>query len=63
MLLLQSAAAAQVHTCDNAGGDSDQQHVDHMMDHSQTDHGMIHEVPVDRDYCFMLHNWALHPGT
>tara|TARA_R110002049_G_scaffold2743_5_gene21189 strand:- start:80567 stop:81877 length:1311 start_codon:yes stop_codon:yes gene_type:complete len=20
-------------------------------------------VPVDRDYCFMLHNWALHPGT
>ncbi len=21
------------------------------------------EVPIDRDYCFMLHNWALHPGT
>ena len=21
------------------------------------------EVPVQRDYCFMLHNWALHPGT
>ena len=20
-------------------------------------------VPVDRDYCFILHNWALHPGT
>lgn len=20
-------------------------------------------VPVDRDYCFVLHNWALHPGT
>lgn len=19
--------------------------------------------PVDRDYCFMLHNWAIHPGT
>lgn len=19
--------------------------------------------PADRDYCFMLHNWALHPGT
>ncbi|MCS3903794.1 FtsP/CotA-like multicopper oxidase with cupredoxin domain [Methylohalomonas lacus] len=19
--------------------------------------------PVDRDYCFLLHNWALHPGT
>lgn len=19
--------------------------------------------PIDRDYCFMLHNWALHPGT
>lgn len=19
--------------------------------------------PVDRDYCFMTHNWALHPGT
>lgn len=22
-----------------------------------------YEVPVDRDYCFLLHNWALHPGT
>jgi FtsP/CotA-like multicopper oxidase with cupredoxin domain len=21
------------------------------------------ETPVDRDYCFLLHNWALHPGT
>jgi manganese oxidase len=21
------------------------------------------EPPVDRDYVFMLHNWALHPGT
>ncbi|MEW6169591.1 MAG: copper oxidase [Pseudomonadota bacterium] len=21
------------------------------------------EVPVDRDYGFLLHNWALHPGT
>jgi FtsP/CotA-like multicopper oxidase with cupredoxin domain len=20
-------------------------------------------VPVDRDYCFLTHNWALHPGT
>ena len=20
-------------------------------------------LPVDRDYCFMLHNWAIHPGT
>ncbi len=20
-------------------------------------------VPVDRDYCLMLHNWAIHPGT
>ncbi len=20
-------------------------------------------VPVDRDYCLLLHNWALHPGT
>ena len=20
-------------------------------------------LPVDRDYCFVLHNWALHPGT
>ncbi len=20
-------------------------------------------VPVDRDYCFLLHNWAMHPGT
>lgn len=19
--------------------------------------------PIDRDYCFMLHNWAMHPGT
>ena len=19
--------------------------------------------PADRDYCFMLHNWAVHPGT
>ena len=21
------------------------------------------EVRVDRDFCFLLHNWALHPGT
>lgn len=21
------------------------------------------EVQIDRDYCFVLHNWALHPGT
>ena len=21
------------------------------------------EVPIDRDYCLLLHNWALHPGT
>ena len=21
------------------------------------------EVPIDRDYCFLLHNWGLHPGT
>jgi manganese oxidase len=20
-------------------------------------------LPIDRDYCFLLHNWALHPGT
>ena len=20
-------------------------------------------VPIERDYCFILHNWALHPGT
>tara|TARA_R110002049_G_scaffold270806_1_gene447847 strand:- start:1620 stop:2927 length:1308 start_codon:yes stop_codon:yes gene_type:complete len=20
-------------------------------------------IPVDRDYCFITHNWALHPGT
>lgn len=20
-------------------------------------------VPIDRDYCFLLHNWAMHPGT
>ena len=20
-------------------------------------------VPIDRDYCFITHNWALHPGT
>jgi len=19
--------------------------------------------PIDRDYCFLLHNWAIHPGT
>jgi FtsP/CotA-like multicopper oxidase with cupredoxin domain len=19
--------------------------------------------PIDRDYCFLLHNWAMHPGT
>jgi len=21
------------------------------------------QVPIDRDYCFLTHNWALHPGT
>ena len=21
------------------------------------------ETKIDRDYCFLLHNWALHPGT
>jgi len=21
------------------------------------------QVPIDRDYCFILHNWAVHPGT
>ena len=21
------------------------------------------EVKIDRDYCFLLHNWAMHPGT
>jgi len=21
------------------------------------------DVSIDRDYCFLLHNWALHPGT
>ena len=21
------------------------------------------EIKIDRDYCFLLHNWALHPGT
>ena len=21
------------------------------------------DVPIDRDYCFLMHNWALHPGT
>lgn len=21
------------------------------------------KVAIDRDYCFLLHNWALHPGT
>lgn len=21
------------------------------------------EVPIDRDYAFLLHNWAMHPGT
>ncbi len=20
-------------------------------------------IPIDRDYCFITHNWALHPGT
>lgn len=20
-------------------------------------------TPIDRDYCFLLHNWAVHPGT
>ena len=21
------------------------------------------KIPIDRDYCFLTHNWALHPGT
>lgn len=21
------------------------------------------QIPVDRDYCFLLHNWSIHPGT
>ena len=23
----------------------------------------IDTSPIDRDYCFLLHNWAVHPGT
>ncbi|SEQ17819.1 Tat (twin-arginine translocation) pathway signal sequence [Solimonas aquatica] len=23
----------------------------------------VEDVPIDRDYAFLLHNWALHPGT
>lgn len=26
-------------------------------------HPKEEKVPVDRDYCFIMHNWALHPGT
>jgi FtsP/CotA-like multicopper oxidase with cupredoxin domain len=26
-------------------------------------HPLHDEHRVDRDYCFLLHNWALHPGT
>ena len=22
-----------------------------------------YSIPVDRDYCILLHNWAMHPGT
>jgi FtsP/CotA-like multicopper oxidase with cupredoxin domain len=25
-------------------------------------HPKAGEAPIDRDYCFLLHNWALHPG-
>ncbi len=21
------------------------------------------KIPIDRDYCFLTHNWAMHPGT
>ncbi|HSR63920.1 MAG TPA: copper oxidase, partial [Gammaproteobacteria bacterium] len=45
-------------------------HADEMVQQAVGMMGMfiIHpkdgeEVPVDRDYCFLLHNWALHPGT
>src|SRR5688500_2805370 len=45
-------------------------HVDEMVQMALGMMGMfiIHPrngepVPVDRDYCFLLHNWALHPGT
>jgi hypothetical protein len=45
-------------------------HVDEMVQMALGMMGMfiIHprggdEVAVDRDYCFLLHNWALHPGT
>lgn len=45
-------------------------HVDEMVQMALGMMGMfiIHPrggeaVRVDRDYCFLLHNWALHPGT
>jgi FtsP/CotA-like multicopper oxidase with cupredoxin domain len=45
-------------------------HADEMVQMAMGMMGMfiIHprggeETPVDRDYCFLLHNWALHPGT
>ncbi|MGH8540301.1 MAG: multicopper oxidase family protein [Stenotrophobium sp.] len=45
-------------------------HADEMVQMAEGMMGMfiIHPkdgdaVPVERDYCFMLHNWALHPGT
>jgi FtsP/CotA-like multicopper oxidase with cupredoxin domain len=45
-------------------------HADEMVQLSVGMMGMfiIHpkeqdQVPIDRDYCLLLHNWALHPGT
>lgn len=45
-------------------------HVDEMVQMALGMMGMfiIHprggeRVRIDRDYCFLLHNWALHPGT
>lgn len=45
-------------------------HADEMVQLAQGMMGMfiIHprageEVPIDRDYCLLAHNWALHPGT
>ena len=23
----------------------------------------VEQIPIDRDYCFITHNWAMHPGT
>jgi FtsP/CotA-like multicopper oxidase with cupredoxin domain len=45
-------------------------HADEMVQMAEGMMGMfiIHPrvpepEPVDRDYCFLLHNWAVHPGT